>query len=105
MAARKIFNDCMMEDFQDESNNLKDENMVASEGFMAYTQQGFYAVTNFQDEEADRLSDDWYTRPTDDEDDLDCLEEYLELHSSDGFIVTKDEEYKERMCKLHGMTY
>ncbi|GKF01123.1 hypothetical protein Tco_0028046, partial [Tanacetum coccineum] len=57
MAARKIFNDCMMEDFQDESNNLKDENMVASEGFMAYTQQGFYAVTNFQDEEAGSIND------------------------------------------------
>nr|GEU59159.1 RNA-directed DNA polymerase, eukaryota, reverse transcriptase zinc-binding domain protein [Tanacetum cinerariifolium] len=73
MAARKIFNDCMMEDFQDESNNLEDENMAASKEFTVYTQQGFYAVTNFQDEEAGSIND--------------------------------DEEYKERMCKFHGMTY
>ncbi|GJZ87515.1 retrotransposon protein, putative, ty3-gypsy subclass [Tanacetum coccineum] len=40
-----------------------------------------------------------------DEDDLDGITEYLELKSHDGFMDVYDEAYKERMCKLFGMTY
>ncbi|PWA45072.1 mannan endo-1,4-beta-mannosidase 9 [Artemisia annua] len=43
----------------------------------------------------DRLNKDWYTGPPeDDDDDLECLEEYLELHSYDGFIDTEKEQYR-----------
>ncbi|GKA81344.1 hypothetical protein Tco_0788036 [Tanacetum coccineum] len=114
--------------FQDQSNEFKEESMAASDGFSAYTQQGVYAVTSSQNEEAslisdevlnnffnpinfdnerrqrmdemtaDHLNDDWYTRTHDDEDDLYWLEEYLDLHSSDGFFDVKEEEYRERIC-------
>ncbi|GJV74372.1 hypothetical protein Tco_1494367 [Tanacetum coccineum] len=53
----------------------------------------------------DRLNDNWYSHTPDDDDELDCLVDYLELQSYGGFIDTKDEAYKERMCKLLGMTY
>ncbi|GKB50447.1 hypothetical protein Tco_0901200, partial [Tanacetum coccineum] len=52
------------------------------------------------------LDDDWYTRTIDDDDDdLDCLVDYVELKSHDGFVDTEDEAYKERMCKLLEISY
>ncbi|GKC25822.1 hypothetical protein Tco_1027972 [Tanacetum coccineum] len=53
----------------------------------------------------DHLNDDWFTGMTDDDDDLDCIVNYLELQSYDEFVDIKDEVYKERMCKLIGMMY
>ncbi|GJU32439.1 hypothetical protein Tco_1176028 [Tanacetum coccineum] len=53
----------------------------------------------------DKLDDDWFTGTTNDEDDLDETVDYLELKSHDDFIDANDEAYKERMCKLLGMTY
>nr|GEW68577.1 retrotransposon Gag protein [Tanacetum cinerariifolium] len=53
----------------------------------------------------DKLDDDWFTKTINDEDDLDGIIDYLELKSHEDFIDINDEAYKERMCKLLGMTY
>nr|GEW44003.1 hypothetical protein [Tanacetum cinerariifolium] len=83
--------------WKDESNDYEEENIVVQEAFKAYTQESVYPVNH--------LDDDWYMGPTHDEDDLNCFGEYLELHASDGFIDVGEKKYKEKMCKLIGMTY
>ncbi|GKE68156.1 retrotransposon gag protein [Tanacetum coccineum] len=52
-----------------------------------------------------KLDDDWFTETINNEDNLDGIVDYLELKSHDDFIDINDEAYKERMCKLLGMTY
>ncbi|GKF46333.1 hypothetical protein Tco_0136135 [Tanacetum coccineum] len=93
----------MMEDLREKSDYGDEENLTIGEKVAVHTQDEGYAVT--KDLFEDRLNDDWYTGTPDDDDDLDCLVEYLELHTHNGFIDTEDEAYKERMCKLLGMTY
>ncbi|GJZ53026.1 hypothetical protein Tco_0607911 [Tanacetum coccineum] len=46
-----------------------------------------------------------FTGTIHDEDDLDGIADFLELKSHDDFVDINDEAYKERMCKLLGMTY
>ncbi|GKA59283.1 hypothetical protein Tco_0758596 [Tanacetum coccineum] len=53
----------------------------------------------------DKLNDSWFKGTIDDEDDLNGIVDYLELKPHDGIIDIEDETYKERMCKLLGMTY
>ncbi|GJV09814.1 hypothetical protein Tco_1351355 [Tanacetum coccineum] len=53
----------------------------------------------------DKLDDSWFKGTIDDEDDLNGIVDYLELKPHDGIIDIEDETYKERMCKLLGMTY
>ncbi|GJY59324.1 hypothetical protein Tco_0459216 [Tanacetum coccineum] len=53
----------------------------------------------------DKLDGGWFNGTVKDEDDLDRIADYLELKSDDGFIDIVDEAYKERMCKMLGMTY
>ncbi|GKA98424.1 hypothetical protein Tco_0826361 [Tanacetum coccineum] len=68
---------------------------------------------NFRDEKRelildvmeDSLSDEWFTGMTEDWDDLDCIIDYMELQSHNDLVDIKDKAYKERMCKLFGMTY
>ncbi|GJW15992.1 serine--tRNA ligase-like protein [Tanacetum coccineum] len=68
---------------------------------------------NFGDERSElifnivenHLNDEWFTSTADGDDDLDCIVDYLELQSHDGFVDIEDEDYKERRCKLLGMTY
>nr|GEU44105.1 hypothetical protein [Tanacetum cinerariifolium] len=47
----------------------------------------------------------WFTGTSEDEDDLEGIIDYLEPTSYDGFTNLDDKSYKERRCKLLGMTY
>nr|GFB81254.1 hypothetical protein [Tanacetum cinerariifolium] len=53
----------------------------------------------------DKLKGDWYDGTSEDENDLEGIIDYLEPKSYDRFIDLDDEVYKERKCKLLGMTY
>nr|GEY52113.1 hypothetical protein [Tanacetum cinerariifolium] len=53
----------------------------------------------------DKVDDDWFSGTINDEDDLDGIVDYMELKSHDDFVNINDEGYKERMCKLLGITY
>ncbi|GJZ71598.1 hypothetical protein Tco_0635449 [Tanacetum coccineum] len=104
MTARKIFDDCMMENFQDESNDLENENIADSQEEEAGSindknlNNHFY-LEGFNDGEKqkmrelikDRVHDEWYIRTSDDDDDLEYLEDYLEITSSGGFVDTMKE--------------
>ncbi|GJW10378.1 hypothetical protein Tco_1576205 [Tanacetum coccineum] len=43
----------------------------------------------------DRVHDEWYIRTSDDDDDLEYLEDYLEITSSGGFVDTMEEYYRD----------
>ncbi|GJY02916.1 hypothetical protein Tco_0361068 [Tanacetum coccineum] len=52
-----------------------------------------------------KLDDDWFTVTINDDGNLDGIVDYFDLKPHDDFIDINDEAYKERICKLLGMTY
>nr|GEU73639.1 hypothetical protein [Tanacetum cinerariifolium] len=53
----------------------------------------------------DKLNDDCFNNTSEDEDDLEGILDYLEPRSYEGFIDLDDKAYKNRRCRLLGMTY
>nr|GEV96123.1 hypothetical protein [Tanacetum cinerariifolium] len=53
----------------------------------------------------DKLNEAWFNGTSEDEDDLEGILNYLEPKSYDGLIDLDDDIYKERKCKLLGLTY
>ncbi|GJU81431.1 hypothetical protein Tco_1283796 [Tanacetum coccineum] len=52
-----------------------------------------------------KFDEAWFNGTSEDEDDLEGILNYLEPKSYDGFIDLDDEAYKERKCRLLGLTY
>ncbi|GJU65676.1 hypothetical protein Tco_1247511 [Tanacetum coccineum] len=76
----------MMEDLHGDFDNIEEENVTTTDSVMV--------KAKIHELIEDGLGNDWYTE-TPEDDDLDCLEDYLELHSNDNFINIEDEAYKE----------
>nr|GEW00629.1 hypothetical protein [Tanacetum cinerariifolium] len=52
-----------------------------------------------------KLHDEWFKGTYEDDDDLEGIIDYLKPTLYEGFVDSDDEEYKERKCRLLGMTY
>ncbi|GKD97454.1 hypothetical protein Tco_1381351 [Tanacetum coccineum] len=78
----------------------KDERLGKSEPW-----KGEKNGTDILDAELDKLDDDWFTVTINDDSNLDGIVDYFDLKPHDDFIDINDEAYKERICKLLGMTY
>ncbi|GKC14722.1 hypothetical protein Tco_1011504, partial [Tanacetum coccineum] len=83
----------------------KEENTKTEEDCEDLERFGEKKIELILDAVLDKLDDDWFTGIINDEDSLDRMVVYMELKAHDDFIDINDEAYKERMCKLLGMTY
>ncbi|GJW42445.1 phospholipase-like protein [Tanacetum coccineum] len=86
-------------------NPTQEENTKTEEDCEDLENFGEKKIELILDAVLDKLDDDWFTGIINDEDNLDRMVVYMELKSHDDFIDINDEAYKERMCKLLGMTY
>nr|GEU63426.1 hypothetical protein [Tanacetum cinerariifolium] len=117
MTKERILKDYWRQELNNDPGNENEDNPIDVEPNIDLTQEenpfdeeeDCEDLENFRDERMelildgveDRIDDDWFTGTINDEDDLDGIVHCLELKSHDDF----DEAYKERMCKLLGMTY
>ncbi|GJT53045.1 hypothetical protein Tco_0988099 [Tanacetum coccineum] len=75
------------------------------EGWEDTEKYGEEIIDAILDTVLDKLDDSSFSGTTEYEDDLDGITDYLEPTSYDGFINSKDEAYKERLCNFPGMPY
>ncbi|GJS80909.1 serine--tRNA ligase-like protein [Tanacetum coccineum] len=113
MTKERILNDYWRQELDENLEGMIDMNVDLAQEMNPNTEEDCEDLENFEEENMelildtvlDKLDGGWFSETVKDEDDLDGIADYLELKSDDGFIDIDDEAYKERMCKMFGMTY